>query len=116
MRDLRLIMPSEPNQGWTMDFDIINGSPAFLAYDRNTQDQRAAVAAYTVRGTIPGMPEEGISWSELYENSDETLIVIDNEIKQPIQAKAAVADQIAGMYIPAYDFTEDGVQLTIFQG
>lgn len=116
MRDLMLITPSEENTDWNLDIDIIDGYPEFLPLDRNTQDQRAAVAAYMTRGTIPGMPDEGIDWSGLYDPNNETLITIDNEIKQNIRDKAAVENVVANMYLPVYDVTEDGIGLTIYQG
>ena len=57
MRDLALITPTEKTN-WCLDFDIIDGYPRYVPTERNTQDQRAAVAAYMIRGTIPG------KWSE----------------------------------------------------
>lgn len=116
MRDLALITPAEPTD-WCLDFDIINGCPRYVPTDRNTQDQRAAVAAYMMRGTIPGKPELGIGWSELYqEDYEETLTVIDNEVKQAIQEYAAVPEGPNGMYVPVYDTKENGIEIAIFQG
>lgn len=116
MRDLALITPVEPTD-WCLDFDVINGNPRYVPTDRNTQDQRAAVAAYMMRGTIPGKPEIGIGWSDLYqEDYEETLTVIDNEVKQAIQEYAAVPEGPNGMYVPVYDTKEGGIELAIFQG
>ena len=115
MRDLKIITPVGPAD-WCLDFDIINGQPEFVQYERNTQDQRAALAAYTVRGTIPGMPNVGIGWGGLYDGDDETLITIDNEIKQAIQQYAGIPDGPNSNYIPLYKSTEDGIQLHILQG
>ena len=118
MRDLMLIMPNEPHEvSWCLDIDIINGFPKLLPYERNTQDQRAAVSAYTFRGTIPGKPDIGINWEGLYENTDETLINIDNEVKQAIQENAAIPEGPNGTYVPTYKTSEDGsITLTIYQG
>lgn len=115
MRDLKLIMPVEPAP-WTLDFDIIDGEPKFVENVRNTQDQRAAVAAYMMRGTIPGMPDLGIGWSGLYDSDKETLISIDNEVKQAIQKYAGIPDGPDSTYVPVYETTEDGIQLSILQG
>ena len=115
MRDLKLIMPTEPSN-WCLDFDIINGQPEFVQHERNTQDQRAAIAAYMMRGSIPGMPNVGIGWSGLYDSDNETLISIDNEIKQAIQKYAGIPDGPNSNYVPLYETTEDGVQLHIMQG
>lgn len=111
-----LITPSEEAQ-WCLDFDVIDGQPQFVPEERNTQDQRAAVAAYTFRGTIPGKPDIGIGWSEIYqENYQETLISIDNEVKQAIQEYAAVPEGPNGMYVPVYDMAEKGIEIAIYQG
>lgn len=115
MRDLKLIMPIEPSD-WCLDFDIINGQPGFVQHERNTQDQRAAIAAYMMRGSIPGMPNIGIGWSGLYDSDSETLISIDNEIKQAIQKYAGIPDGPNSNYVPLYETSEDGIQLHILQG
>lgn len=116
MRDLLLITPSQDEQ-WCLDFDIIDGIPKFVPQERNTQDQRAAIAAYMFRGTIPGRPELGIDWSALYrEDYQETLVSVDNEVKQAIQEYAAVPEGPNGMYVPIYGTTENGIELAVYQG
>ena len=116
MRDLALITPVDKEQ-WCLDFDVVNGFPRYVPEERNTQDQRAAVAAYMVRGTIPGKPNVGIGWSELYKDDyEETLISIDNEVKQAIQEYAAIPEGPNGMYVPVYDMKEEGVEIAIYQG
>lgn len=117
MRDIALITPSDEEEAWCLDFDIVDGQARMVPEERNTQDQRAAVAAYMIRGTIPGKPELGIGWSELYqENYEETLVTIDNEVKQAIQEYAAVPEGPNGMYVPVYDTKEKGVEIAIYQG
>lgn len=118
MRDLMLIMPDDPKKvSWCLDIDIINGMPKLVPFERNTQDQRAALSAYTFRGTIPGKPDVGINWGGLYENNDETLVGIDNEIKQAIQNNAAIPEGPNGSYVPTYKTAEDGtIGITIYQG
>lgn len=116
MRDLMLITPPTGEQ-WCLDFDIVNGVPKFVPTERNTQDQRAAVAAYMFRGTIPGKPELGIDWSALYqENYQETLVTVDNEVKQAIQEYAAVPEGPNGMYVPVYGTKDGTIELSIYQG
>ncbi len=117
MRDLLLITPTQSDQAWNLDFDIVNGMPRFVPEERNTQDQRAAVAAYMFKGSIPGKPDLGVNWAALYEpNYDETLVSIDNEMKQNIQQYAAAPTTVNSMYVPVYNMTEDGIELAIFQG
>lgn len=118
MRDLLLIMPQDSAATpWRLDIDIVNGFPKMVPFERNTQDQRAAVSAYTFRGTIPGKPDVGINWAGLYEGTDETIVTIDNEVKQAIQQNAAVPDGPEGTYIPTYNKNEEGeIAITIYQG
>lgn len=118
MRDLMLIMPENHTESsWCLDIDIINGFPKLVPFERNTQDQRAAVSAYTFRGTIPGKPDVGINWEGLYSGNDETLVDIDNEVKQAIQQNAAIPEGPNGVYVPTYKQTEGGgISITIYQG
>lgn len=116
MRDLKLITPTDPDATWSLDFDFIDGYPQYVQYPRNTQDQRAAVATYTILGSIPGKPTIGINWAGLYGQGDETLVNIDNEIKQAIQKYTAVPEQPLSQYIPVYENTERGIQITLIQG
>lgn len=118
MRDLMLIMPEVPAEvNWCLDIDIINGMPKLVPFERNTQDQRAALSAYTFRGTIPGKPDVGINWEGLYEDNQESLINIDNEVKQAIQKNAAIPEGPQGTYVPTYETGKDGeINITIYQG
>lgn len=120
MRDLMLITPSDPlDTSWRLDFDIIDGFPKLVPFERNTQDQRAAISAYTFRGTIPGKPDVGIDWSGLYshDNNKETLVNIDNEVRQAIQQNAAIPNGPNSTYIPVYQSDDKGrINITIYQG
>jgi hypothetical protein len=118
MRDLLLIVPDQPGQGWNLDFDIINGRPTYVPEARNTQDQRAAVAAYIFQGSIPGKPDIGVNWSSLYEaDYEKTLVTVDNTLKQNIQQYAATPSlSTNNMYVPVYNVSKDGIELTIYQG
>lgn len=114
MRDLKLIAPDDGS--YNLDFDIVDGFPEYVTYPQQTQDQRAAISAYMIRGTIPGKPDTDVNWSGLYDKDDETLISIDNEVKQAIQKNAAIPGNVAGMYIPIYTRSEEGgVKINIFQ-
>lgn len=118
MRDLMLIMPEDPQEvPWCLDIDIIAGYPKLVPFERNTQDQRAALSAYTFRGTIPGKPDVGINWEDFYDNAEETFVDIDNEVKQAIQANAAIPEGPNGTYVPTYKTSENGnINITIYQG
>lgn len=97
MRDLKLIT----GDAFNLDIDIVDGYPVYLDFENNTQDQRAAVAAYQAKGTIPGMLNEGVDWGALYESQD-TMIQIDNQIKQNIQNKAGGSGAFNTAYVPIY--------------
>lgn len=115
MRDLKIIVPENRDiVDWDLDIDVIDGFPVFLEYERQTQDQRAAVATYTVKGTIPGKPDVGVDWSLLY-NHGATVIDIDNEIKQNIQSKASVVGTATQSYIPIYTKDDSGIHVAIYQ-
>lgn len=118
MRDLLLVVPAQATQEWNLDIDIVDGMPLYVPEERNTQDQRAAISSYMFKGSIPGKPDMGISWASLYEaDYEETLVALDNEIKQNIQKNAAVPTMEANsMYIPLYDSSKDGISLAIYQG
>jgi hypothetical protein len=113
-----LIMPKDrTEEHWCLDIDIINGMPKLVPFERNTQDQRAAVSAYTFQGTIPGKPDIGINWEGLYSGNEETLVDVDNAIKQAIQDNAGIPEGPNGTYVPTYKTTEEGaISITIYQG
>lgn len=115
MRDIRIITPIDrEEQKWSMDIDIINGYPVYVPEERNTQDQRAAVSAYMVKGAVPGMPEIGIDWSALYEQNA-TILNIDNSIRQNIQKNATTLNTGSQSYIPVYTQDTEGVHVGICQ-
>ena len=99
MRDFKLI--TSVDNSFSLDIDMIDGQADLVLEEQNTQDQRAAVAAYQAQGTIPGMENEGIRWQDLYTN-DETLINIDNQVKQNIQNKVGGDGTLQGTYTPLY--------------
>lgn len=114
MRDLKLIT-SEKGE-YSLDINIVSGYGELLPYENQTQDQRAAVSAYMIKGTVPGYPELGVDWSSLYDKEGSaTLINIDNEIKQAMQKNAVADDGIATMYAPAYEQTKEGMGIVIYK-
>lgn len=114
MRDFKLITPTVPS-AWNLDIDFIDGAPAYLDNSENTQDQRAAVAAYTVIGSIPGKPEEGVPWNLLLEK-EATFMNVDNAIKKNIQDHASsIPDGAATGYIPHYVNTPTGIGIQVIK-
>lgn len=115
MRDVLVITPSENAQvDWNLDIDIINGQPVLLPEESNTQDQRAALAAYQATGTIPGMSDVGIDWGQLY-TKDKTLININDQIQRNIQDKA-LSEKSTDMYLPIYQEDEtEGMKISLIK-
>lgn len=114
MKDIKLIVSEDAENDWFLDINIISGYPEPLKYDRNTQDQRAAVATYMVKGTFPGKPEEGVSWNLMLER-DADMTLVDNEIKQNIQNKAGTVGTASQKYVPVYSKTAEGFRVTLLQ-
>ena len=112
MRDVKLIVPTNKEDNWNIDIDIVNGFPVLLPYAQNNADQRAVLSAYIIKGTIPGVPNSGIDWSGLY-TQDVSLINIDNDIKQKITQNVGSGISIEGQYIPLYDKDDDGIHVSI---
>lgn len=115
MRDFKLIVPEDPSKvNWNLDIDIIEGQPSLLPYARNNQDQRASLAAYMVKGTIPGMPDTGVEWDQLY-NQNASILNIDNSIKQNIQQFAGTPGAATQNYIPVYTKDDKGIHVIVYQ-
>ena len=115
MRDFKLIVPEDPTKvSWNLDIDIIQGQPALLPYARNNQDQRASLSAYMVKGSIPGMPDTGVEWAQLY-NQNATILNIDNSIKQNIQQYAGTPGTATQNYVPIYTKDDDGIHVVVYQ-
>lgn len=115
MRDFRLVVPADPDTAsWNLDIDVIAGQAALLPYARNNQDQRASVATYMVRGTIPGKPDTGVNWTDLY-NQNASILNIDNEIKQNIQQYAGVPGTAIQNYVPVYIKDDKGIHAIVYQ-
>lgn len=101
MRDVLVVTPKEhTDTSWNLDIDIIDGYPVLLPEASDTSDQRAALAAYQAKGTIPGMADTGIDWSQLY-TKEKTLVNINDQIQKNIQDKVATAT-VSAMYIPLF--------------
>lgn len=101
MRDVLIITPTEEGATWNLDIDIIDGFPGYVFTEENTQDQRAAIAAYTTLGSIPGALGEGVDWSALYTGQN-SLISVDNEVQQNISNLASSSDNASNSYTPLY--------------
>lgn len=85
-----------------LDIDIINGEPVYLDYERQTNDQRASVACYMCKGTIPGREDLGISWADQY-GQENTILQLCNEVQQAVNAMAGSSDSDASNINTGYN-------------
>lgn len=85
-----------------LDIDVVNGC-ALLISVGTSEDQRATLCAYTIKGTIPGMLDEGVDWSGLYQKTQD-MTAVDNTVRQDIE-------KYAGSYTPIY--ATDGGQMAV---
>ena len=85
-----------------LDIDVINGWPT-LMNTSNTPRQRAAVASYIARGSIPGQTSIGAEWAA-YIAGQRSLVEIDNQVKQNIQdmcGEGSIMNQMMPLYVPS---------------
>ena len=114
MKDIKIITPVDTSADWNLDIDIIDGYPTYVQNTGNTQDQRAALAAYTVMGTIPGALDTGVDWGALYTGED-SLISIDNQVRQNITDAASSVGDVTESYTPMYTSGKDKIQFLIYK-
>lgn len=111
MRDIKLMQPPSPEEEWNLDIDIIDGYPTFLDMAEMTSDQRAGVAAYVSKGSIPGMLTVGIQWSDYFQQeSSDGYVKISNQMSQMVQTYGSSPEdrQSNKMYYPLAVLGEDG--------
>lgn len=85
MRDVKMIQPSEGTD-WQLDIDVINGVPEYLSAAELTSDQRAGMAAFITQGSIPGMLDVGVRWSDYFqEQASDGYVKITNQMNQLVQ-------------------------------
>lgn len=90
MRDVKIISFERDGISF-IDLDIINGEPLWLDEASQTNDQRAALACYACKGTVPGLPDYGVSWGSVYDKSD-TTIQLNNELQQQLTNYVGTVD------------------------
>lgn len=90
MRDVKIISFEIDGISF-IDLDIINGEPVWLDEASQTNDQRAALACYACKGTVPGLPDYGVSWGSVYDKSD-TTVQLNNELQQQLTSYVGSAE------------------------
>lgn len=90
---------SDPKEWWTFDIKIVDGDFVFVPEETNNMDQRAAISAFVVVGSVYGDKTYGIDWSP-YFAKDTGLVNVDNQIKKNIQQNAMpdFSEGVAAMY------------------
>lgn len=115
MRDFKLIYTDL--QGF--DIDIKDGQAVYVDEKGHTQDQRAAVGAAIIKGTIPGKRDVGVDWSQQLDDGVANSAFVDmyNQASLMIQEVASGDGQVNQGYIPLFLPEEDGtVSLRVLRG
>lgn len=112
MKDLHL--QTDPKGKWCLDIKISQGTAEQLPDNIPNLDQREALMAYFLKGTMPHHRDVGISWAD-YDLGNATLVDIDNEIKRAIDTYVAT-EGTAMRSIPLYQAGPDGkVSLSMYK-
>lgn len=118
MRDIKIVTSQIDNVS-VLDIDIIDGEPVFVDEDGQTGDQRAALACYACKSSVPGMLDYGVSWASVYDRQDSTLS-LSNELQQQIQNYAVVTSDEYELprtqYNPMLLMENGGVGVLIYRG
>lgn len=88
MRDLKIYAMEDGG----VDIDILEGEATYVDRSTQTNDQRAALSVYTVKGTVPGAPDYGVSWAEQYTNNN-TVAQLSNEMNMQLQQYAGTSSE-----------------------
>lgn len=118
MRDIALITLTI-NDLSVLDIDIIDGEPDYLEEASQTNDQRAAVACYACKGTVPGMLDYGVSWGDVY-TKDNTTMQLNNELQQQVQNYAGNSSEdyelTATQYSAQLLMSSEGIGVIVKRG
>ena len=100
-RDLYLIVN---NNYW--DISVSNGLPKILD-GQSEEQQRAHVAAYLQKGSIPLLENTGNDWLDFF-MSKKSFAEIDAQVRQNINDLTETFN-----YVPSYDITDNTMSLRI---
>lgn len=119
MRDIKVVQPESKDEGWDLDINIVDGEPEWLERAEESSGQRSALAAYTAKGSIPGMLDVGIQWSDFFEeNTVEGFVSIDNQMKQAVSdyGTSQIPEDGNKVYTPFAIVGEDGsLSVSVFK-
>lgn len=110
-QDILLITANPAEVGWSLDIDIVNGEARLVPGEINVRLQRAAVASYIVRGSIPGQELVGADWPG-YLSGSVSLVECDNQVKALMEQYAGVSSMEEAPY-PLYMEDADGLHITL---
>lgn len=96
------------------DINIREGYVELLPDMETTADQRAAVAAYIIKGTIPGAWDIGVDWSTLLEGNS-SLTAANNNIRETIELCGGTDGTITGLYMPITVPSDKGITITVLK-
>lgn len=86
MRDLKVTIVEDVG----LDIDIVDGQAVLVDEANQTNDQRASIAVYAMKGTVPGQSDFGMSWQDTYDR-ETTGMQLSNEAQLQVQNYAGNA-------------------------
>lgn len=112
MRDFKVTFIADSG----FDINIRNGYADYVDRENQTEDQRAAIGAIIIKGTIPAEPNFGVDWSRLYDK-EESYVDIYNDICQVINTVAGGTGESGQGYIPLFEPDESGkINVKVLKG
>lgn len=112
MRDMLLLYTEDEG----FDIDIKDGYPVDVERESQTGDQRAAIGAVFLKGSLPANQDFGVDWTALYDN-DVTVMDVANEVQSTIQRVASSEGNVNNNYYPIFVPKDNGdVGVTVMKG
>lgn len=101
-----LLLVGAPLDYWgekfNTDINIENGRAEELVDDNAIQAQRATVAGYMIKGTVPLIPDAGVEW-DAYATREKTLLEMDGQVRQSVSTFVGGENR----FIPEYGMMSD---------
>lgn len=108
MRDPKLLIGTDD---YIFDIDIVDGQPVLFNIPTQSTDQRASISAVIAQGSIPGLLNVGVQWSDYYQQkTTDGYVKIDNQMRQNVEnyGKSQVEETGIRTFTPVAMLDEHG--------
>lgn len=98
-----------------IDIDVQDGDAVWLSIYEQSDGQRASLASIISKGSIPGMLDTGIQWSDYFtQGNTDGYVSIDNQMRNMISlyGKSQYESDNTSTYTPVAIINEDGTLST----